>query len=399
MHVVCFSSLGECKHCCRPTGEAPRPLCNVAVVFPSNASLSSAVSSCMDTKEHKTSVNGRSIITCEHSERVRVCMTAGYSKSLENELSIFCTNDASVIVPIPALFSEVFALRRGSAHRLEICPFASSEHQMQPPLNVANLVTSLFRSASPGSVKSVLSSSSPRYSALSPSSLVNKQVSVDGIVSVLTPPLFFSFRRFSVYFVAVCTGTVEEVSEATKMLNVNHSSVCAYIRVAVFQMLRKMEQTDSIEKAIHETADISVPEALLYSTDNSEKKRLLPVPRSTPALEKNQRIVREFFTEHVLMCLGNAQEIERFSSELIGGAALRDTKRCMDGSVDNRELVYQAYLQWKMKIGDDIDLVPIMDLADKLGLKELKDRCRLFVQEHSFRFTLHELDCTCFVEE
>ena len=354
----------------------------------------------MDTKEHKTSVNGRSIITCEHSERVRVCMTAGYSKSLENELSMFCTNDASVIVPIPALFSEVFALRRGSAHRLEICPFASSEHHVQPSPNVANLVTSLFRSASPDSVKSVLSSSSPRYSALSPSSWVNKQVSVDGIVSVLTPPLSFSsFCRFSVYFVAVCTGTVEEVSEATKMLDVNHSSVCDYIRVAVFQMLRKMEQMDSTEKAIHETGDISVPEALLYSTDNSEKKRLLPVPRSTAALEKNQRIVREFFMEHVPMCLGNAQEIERFSSELIGGEALRDAKRCMDELDDNRELVYQVYLQWKMKIGDDIDLVPIMDVSDKLGLRELKDRCRHFVQEHSFRFTLHELDCTCFVEE
>ena len=327
-------------------------------------------------------------------------MTAGYSKSLENELSMFCSDDASVIVPFPALFSEVFALRRGSAHRLEICSFAtaSTKLDVQPPPNVANLVASLFQSASPKSIKAVLTSLS--YSVLSPSSWVNKQVSVDGIASVITLPLFFSaFRRFSVYFVAVCTGTAEKVSEAAKMLDVDHRSVCGYIRVAVFQIFIKMEQLDSIEKAIHETADISVPEALLYSTDNHEQKRLLPVPNSNATLEKNQRIMHDFFIQQIPSCFGNLREIEQFSRELIGETALQDAKQCMDGSVDSRELLIQVYLQWKVKIGDDIDFVPLMGVCDKLGLRELKDRCRLYVQEHSFRFTLHKLNCTCFVEE
>ena len=356
----------------------------------------------MGYKEHKLRENGQTIITYNHSKRVRVCMTTGYSKSLEENLSTFCSNDANVIIPFPALFSEIFGLKRGSAYRLEICRFvtASMEHHGLHP-NVDNLMASLFQSARPESVRMVLKSSSLKYAPLFPSSWVNKPISVDGLVSVVTSPRYFSclLRHFSLHFVAVCTGTAEKVREAATMLDVNCSSVRDYIRVAVMEIMRKTEQLDSVERAIHETADISVPETLLYSPDTHEQKRLLPIPKSTSSLEKNQRIVQEFIMKHIPSCLGNGGEIERLARELIGEAALSHAKDCMDGSVCNRDLVYQVYRQWKVKIGDDIDFVPLINVFEKLGLRELRDRCKLFVKEHSFCFTLHELNCQCFVEE
>ena len=382
------------------TGEALRRRCNLAVVFPSDASLSSAVSSCVGAREHRTR-DGNHVFTYEHSERVRVCMTAGYWKGLEAELATFCSNDASVVIPFPALFAEVFGLKRGSAHRLDICRYTTTTtaRNLSLPPNVANLVAGLFQSAAPASVRAVLSSSTPSYSVLFPSSFVNKPVSVDGIASFLTPPLFFArFRHFSVYFVAVCTGTAEKVAQATTMLDVNHHSVCDHLRVAVMEITRKLEQFESVEKAIHETADISVPESLLCSTGNGEQKRMLSIPRSTAALEKNQRIVREFFLEHIV-CLGSAREIERLSIELVGEPTLCSAKQCIEAPICHRELVYQVYLLWKAKMGTDIDFVPLIDVFEKLGLRELKDRCKMFVQEHSFRFTLHHLNCNCFVEE
>lgn len=239
---------------------------------------------------------------------------------------------------------------------------------------------------------------------LFPHSLVNQPISVDGVAYVPTPPLLFSnFNQFfhGVYFVAICTATAERVPEPTKELDVNVPTVCNYIRVAIMEILRKFEQFETVEKAIHETGDISVPHALLYSTgDFDQPKRLLPVPRSsTFELEKNQRLVKEFFLEHV-HCLGSAQNIELFAIELIGDEGLRNVKQNMDRQLSShRELIFQVFQQWKLKMGKNIGFVPLIEVFEKLEFSELKDRCLMFVQEHSFCFTLHQLHCNCFIEE
>lgn len=374
--------------------------CKFAVVFPSEASLYSAISSCDGVDRHQLPHSGRTIFTVKYAENVRVAMTAGYSKTLEAELAMFCDKDPDVIVLYPALFAEMLQLTCGSAHRLEICKHASRNATSVRGGNVSNLVAGLFQSAAPASVNEMLTSS--RYHVLFPSTWVNNPIQVDGIVSSTCSPLFFDhFVRLKVYHVAVCTGKAEKMASAKMydFLDVNSRYVCNFIRVAVMAILQHIERNNSMERAIHLAADLSVPNALIYSHDDNVK-RMLPIPNNILVLEKNQRVVQEFFVQHV-PCLDNLLDIRHFAIELIGEEGLaRAENSIRERPMCGRELIYQIYLQWKKQDGNQLDFVPLVQVFEKLGLTELKDRCEMFVAEHSFRFKLHQLDCfPCFVEQ
>ena len=377
-----------------------REACNVAVVFPSQSSVNSSLSSCPDYTQHDLQSTGRTIFTVNYATNVRVAITTGHSATLEGDLAMFCDREACVVLLYPALFTEMLQLTRGSAHRLEICKYATT-HASSPFYddNVANLVAGLFQSAAPECVGTLLS---PDYFALFPSSWVNSPVQVDGLVSAATSPLVFDqFKSLSVYHVAVCTGKAEKMAgnSLQAFLDVNDRHVCNFIRVAAMAILKEFERSGSIERAIHLAADISVPKAMIYSRDDV-RKRMLPIPKTTLALDKNQRIVEEFFLQHV-PCLDRLTDVKRFAIELIGEQALVEAERNIgEACVCTKELICQIYLKWKGKAGRDIDFVPLLRVCEKLGLGELKDRCEMFVTEHSFCFKLHPLNCcTCFVEE
>ena len=225
---------------------------------------------------------------------------------------------------------------------------------------------------------------------------------VDGIVSAVTSPLVFDqFRSLCVYHVAICTGKAEKMAGKSLQVFLDPSDrhVCNFIRVAAMAILKEFERSGSIERAIHLAADISVPKAMIYSRDD-DQKRMLQIPKTTMDLEKNQRIVEEFFLLHV-PCLDNLTNVKRFGDELIGGQALVEAERNIgEVCMCTRELIHQIFLKWKEKAGKDIDFVPLLRVCEKLGLREMRDRCELFVMEHSFRFKLHQLNCfPCFVEE
>ena len=359
--------------CGMTTGEAFKGVCNVAVVFPTEASLDSAVSSCEESKKHRRVYGGRAIYVVEYSNTVRVAMTAGYSSALEAELAAYCAGDASVLVPYPVLFTEDLTLSRGSAYRLEICKYATANNEsLSLPLgaNAANLVAGIFQSASPGSVDTevdtILTSSNPRFFVLFPTSWVNRPIRVDGVGSALTPQLLFSrFKTFTVCPVAVCTGTAEKLAGASlhQLLDANDPSVCRFIRVAVMDILRHYECNDAvcIYDAIHKAGDISVPTVLLYSGGNSTQQRMLGLPRTSSDLTKNQRIMKEFFLQECTPCLTSLRDIRHLAVELIGEAALHEAEiKATDsrGSLLGRELLCQIFLQWKMVVGREIDFVP-----------------------------------------
>ena len=369
-------------------------LCKVAIILPSEASLLNII--------HQGGIEGRmlpcsdlSIFVGKFADHFHVALTTGHSRTLEQELATCCTKDADVVVVYPALFAEVLQLRNGSPHRLEICELASMNATLVPSDNVANLVAGLFQSAFPSSVNELLTS--PGYCALFPNTWVSSPVEVDGIVAAtVTPLLLNGFKKFKVYPVAVCTGKAEQMAGARlhEFLDSKSRYVCDFVRVAVMSILRRMEQTHSIEKAIHLESDMSVPTALLYS--NEKMKRMLPDPKNDSVLERNQRIVKEFFITKVHSCLDNLTDIEQFGVELVGEDGLERTKN--NASMCGRELISQIFLQWKRQVGKKIDFVPLMNIFEKLGHQELKDRCEMFVTEHSFRFKLHPLDCyPCFV--
>ena len=372
-------------------------LCKVAIILPSEASLLNII--------HHGGIETRMLTCSDHSifvgkfaENFHVAMTTGYSRTLEQELARCCTRDADVVVVYPALFTEVLQLTSGSPHRIEMCKFASTNATLVPGENVANLVAGLFQSASPSSVNELLTSSG--YCALFPSTWVSSPITVDGIVAAtLTPLLLNGFKKFKVYPIAVCTGKAEQMAGATMLefLDSKSGYVCKVIRVAVMSILRRMEQTHSIERAIHLEADMSVPTALLYSDEKME--RMLSIAKNDSVLEKNQRIVKEFFLTTVHSCLDNLTDIERLGVELVGEDSLERAKsNVLEPSMCGRELIYQVFLQWKRQMGAEIDFVPLMKIFEKLGHQELKDRCEMFVMEHSFRFKMHQLDCCpCFV--
>lgn len=344
----------------------------------------------------------------EYSKTVRVLMTAGYSPKLETELAMYCASDASVLVPYPVLFTQVLSLPRGSAYRLEMCKYASPANEHLPiGANAANLVAGIFQSPSTRSMDTILTSSYPRFFVLFPTSWVRSPVQVDGVGAAKTSPLLFTrFKSFSVCPVAVCSGTAEKMGGASLncFLDSNNLSVCNFIRVGVMDILRYFERNGAtcIYDAIHRAGDISVPTALLYSDGTNTQKRMLSLPRTTPHLNKNQRIVQDFFLRECARCLTTMQDITHFSNELIGEEALREAEsKVMDSrdALHGRELLYQVFLQWKIRVGKEIDFVPLIDVFERLGWQELKHRCEMFVAEHSFCFTLHQLQCPCFMEE
>ena len=398
------------------TGEVqPWKPCTCAVIFPSESSLLNAVSVFSDTKIVRPLYCDSTIFTVQFAENVRVAMTFGCSATLEKDLLQLCKNDAELIdliVLYPALLTNMLAPTLGSTHKLKICKWiAINDRNVIPTkdVKIPNLVANLFQSASRASVRKIVRS--PNHYVLLPCTWVQSPVQVNGLVRSDCSPLSYrTFRGFKVHHVAVCTGQAEKTLTKKKptlhdLLDPNQDHVCNYIRVGIMDILRTLEQEQcvSVEKAIYLAAKISVPESILSSPDDVTPKRMLPIPHNDSDLERNQRIVSDFFLRHVARCLIRLPDIERFAAELVGAVGLVEaqTRAREEGQeVSSRELVRQVFLQWKQRAGRDIDFVPLINVFEKLQHKELRDFCQMFVTEHSFTFRMHQLCCSpCFAEE
>lgn len=388
----------------------PRQDCVCGIIFPSKASLQSVLEQMPD---HRSVEEGDApTYVARYSEHIRVALTtlSGGVAATRRRLAPNCKENADILILYPALLTQMLEPSPGSAHAISLCQSFGVGNEIRDP-EIDNLVAGLCQSASPENVERILCSSN--HSLLAPCTWVQSPLQVDGIVRSDLPQMSIldrHFQGYSLHHVAICTGQAEKVPSTgvpslDDCLEPNNQIVCNYIRIGVFEILRNIERNEPMKRAIHLAAKITVPESMLSSRDDITPERMLPVPRDDRVLKRNQRIIREFFFQHVQRCLNSPSEIKELALPLIGddrfAVAESESKRVPDekpDEVSNEELVYQVFLQWKKAAGRDIDFVPLKDAFEKMGHKELEDLCIMYVCEHSFCFKMHQLSCLCFVE-
>ena len=340
------------------------------------------------------------VYAVQYSERIRVALTTlGDVQAAKAELASICKKGANVMVPYPALLTQTLEPCSGSAHKVSLCHSLSAR---PGEAAVDALVARLFRSASQANVERILRSSNHYF--LSPSTWAQSPMEVDGVLrSDCSPEVYSCFQDLCLHHMAVCTGWAEKVQSTRQptlddLLDPSNRQVTNCIRNAVFQVLQYIERHESMERAIHLAANIRVPDSILSSGDDvspKKRKRMLPIPRDDDVLKTNQRILSDFFLQHVLRCLDTPNEIRELALRLIGEDRFAMAEKYAERE-SNVELIYQVFLQWKKAAGKDVDFVALKDVFGKMGHKELQDLCEMFVSEHSFQLKMHQISCPCF---
>ncbi len=339
----------------------------------------------------------------EYSEHIRVAMTTlsgGVAATRRRLLAPICERNTDIVILYPALLTQTLEPSPGSAHAVSPCQSFSERNGIRNTA-IDNLVAGLFQSASPENVERILCSSN--HYLLAPCTWVQSPLQVDGVVRSDFPQILdHHFLGHHLHHVAICTGQAEKVPSTgvptlDDCLDPDNQIVCNYIRIGVFEILRNIERTEPMKRAIHLAAKITVPESMLSSRDDVTPERMLPIPRDDRVLERNQRIISEFFFQHMQRRLDTQSEIRQLALHLIGedqyGVAESRSEQESNG-----ELVYQMFLQWRKAAGRDIDFVCLKDAFEKMGHKDLRDRCVMYVSEHSFCFKMHQLRCPCLVK-
>lgn len=381
----------------------PRQDCACGIIFPSDASLQSVLKQMLDPRSVEQG-DGTIFVAWDSDHRIRVALTtlSGGAAATRRRLAPICERGTDILILYPALLTQMLEPSPGSAHAISLCQFFGERSRIRNSV-IDNLVAGLCQSASPENVERILCSAN--HHLLSPCTWVQSPLQVDGIVRRDVPQVLdHHFQGYRLHHVAICTGQAEKmpstgVTNLDNYLNPNNHIVCGYIKVGVFEILRKfnIERNESMERAIHLAAKITVPESMLSSRDDVSPERMLPIPRDDVVLEKNQRIILEFFFQHVQRSLDTRSEIRELALYLIGEDRYAVAESRSERE-PNKELVHQVFLQWKKAAGRDIDFVPLKDAFEKMGHKELQDLCVMYVSEHSFRFKMHQLRCLCFVE-
>jgi len=293
----------------------------------------------------------------------------------------YLCEDADVVIFQPAIINRALEATPGTCHRLELSE--RTPDQM-------DILTSLFPHFQ---IDSFLRSG--KYHMLSCSSWAKGEATSDGLVRFLIDPhsyKYFVEDSWVLHFTAVCIGNTETINSADVFRKAfDHSK--SYLVTGAYEVLKRLEVSPgSVSKAIHLASNIAVPESMLTSRDDQQNQgRILPFPRNIEALEKNQKLVSDFFRQCIQSRLG-VDKIKEFAVLLFDGDETKYDE-CLQllepTDHDRSELLYQIYIQYRSMAGNAIDFSTLKDVFKQMKHKELSDLCDKFYIEHSFVFKIH----------
>ena len=297
--------------------------------------------------------------------------------------------DADIVTFNPALITLVLKATPGTCHRLELCSYVESK------LRTIKLHFPNLRIDSTNT-PNILTSG--KFYVLSCSSWAKGEMTGDGLARFeIEPHAFEHFvqNKWTLHHVAVCIGNPETICSEDFIQAAFDLSIGKLVTGA-YEVLRHLTTSCGVvPKAIHLASDIVVPESILTSRDDlTNPDRVLPYPRNTETLERNQKVISDFFR----LCIHprlDPRKIESFALLLFDGDKQKYDECCqaLGPTDDSDELLYQIFLKYKSITGNDIDFSKLKQVFNKMGNKELADMCDHFYIEHSFSFRVHRVDC------
>ena len=278
----------------------------------------------------------------------------------------------------------------GTCHQLELCNYVGSK---------LRTVILHFPNLKIDSTNTPNILTSGKFCILSCSSWAKGKMTGDGLVRFeIEPHCFEHFvqDKWTLHHVAVCIGNPETIRSEDFIQAAFKLSIGKLVTGA-YEVLRHLTTTSHgiVSKAIHLASDIVVPESILTSRDDVRNPdRVLPYPRNAEALDRNQKLVSDFFRLCVHPLLEPCK-IKPFAVLLFDRDEQKYDKCCQAlGPTDETdELLHQIFLEYKSIAGNDIDFSKLKQVFNQMENKELSDMCDYFYIEHSFSFRVHHFDC------
>ena len=381
-------SLGGCPI---PTKKNPSryPLC---FILPDDKSQKLFVS--RGKKEHAIEVpgeiNAMDVISYNGLQVIVASPTKSSLPAVFAALGQHLRQDADIVTFNPALITRVLKATPGTCHRLELCNYVESKLrtiQLHFPnlridsTNTPNILTS------------------KKFYVLSCSSWAKGEMTGDGLARFeIEPHAFEHFvqNKWTLHHVAVCIGNPETIRSEDFIQAAFDLSIGKLVTGA-YEVLRHLTTTSRgvVSKAIHLASDIVVPESILTSRDDlTNPDRVLPYPRNAETLERNQKVISDFFILRIHPHL-EPRKIKPFALLLFDGDKQKYGECCqaLEPTDESDELLCQIFLEYKSIAGNDIDFSKLKQVFNKMGNKELLDMCDHFYIEHSFSFRVHHVDC------
>lgn len=300
------------------------------------------------------------------------------------------SQDADIVTFNPALITRVLKATPGTCHRLELCSYVESKLRTIK-LHFPNLQIDSTHTPN------ILTSG--KFYVLSCSSWAKGEMTGDGLARFeIEPHAFEHFiqNKWTLHHVAVCIGNPETIRSEDFIQAAFDLSIGKLVTGA-YEVLRHLTTTSRgvVPKAIHLASDIVVPESILTSRDDlTNPDRVLPYPRNAETLERNQKLLSDFFRlrihPHLEPC-----KIETFALLLFDGDEQKYDECCqaLEPTDESDELLHQIFLEYKSIAGNDIDFSKLKQVFNQMGNKDLSDMCDHFYIEHSFSFRVHHVDC------
>ena len=299
--------------------------------------------------------------------------------------------DADIVIFNAALIKQVLKASPGTCHRLTLCNHvgsaqvstASTCHQLElclPNLQIDS--TSILMSG--------------QFYFLSCSSWAKGKMTSDGLAKFEIQPHDFECfvqDKWALHHVAVCIGNSETI-HSDDVLQAAFNRSTAIIVIGGYDVLNHYKSSGVVTKAIHLASSIVVPEAILTSQDDIDPDRVLPYPRNAEDLERNQKVISDFFRLSIHPHL-EPRKIEPFALLLFDGDEQKYDECCqaLEPTDESDELLHQIFLEHKSIAGNDIDFSNLKQVFNQMGNKELSDMCDHFYTEHSFSFRVHHVNC------
>ena len=302
--------------------------------------------------------------------------------------------DADIVIFNPALITRVLKASPGTCHRLELCNYIGN--YVGGNLRTVKLY---YPNLQIDSTNTPHILTSEKFYVLSCSSWAKGKMTGDGLARFEVEPHCFDHfvqDKWTLHHVAVCIGNPETIRSEDFIQAAFNLSIGKLVTGA-YEVLRHLTTTSRgiVSKAIHLASDIVVPESILTSRDDTKNPdRVLPYPRNAEALDRNEKLVSDFFR----LCIHphlEPHKIKPFALLLFDRDEQKYDECCQAlGPADETdELLHQIFLGYKSIAGNDIDFSKLKQVFNQMGNKELSDMCDHFYIEHSFSFRVHNFDC------
>ena len=299
-------------------------------------------------------------------------------------LARYLRRDADMVIFNPALINRALKATPGTCHRLALSEGSTGQMDI--------LIRSLFPQFQ---IDSFLRSR--KYHMLSCSSWAKGEATGDGLVRFEMDPHCYeclATNNWTLHLSAVCIGNTETISSGDVFQKAfDHSN--GILVTGAYGVLKQLEKSSgNVSKAIHLASDVAVPESILTSRDDQlNEDRVLPLPHNSECLERNQKLISDFFRHHIRSRLGLAK-IKQFAVLLFDGdeAKYDECHRLLEPTDESDELLHQIYVKYSSVAGKAIDFSKLKDVFNEMEHKELSDLCDDFYIEHSFVFKINCLD-------